>query len=633
MHWVHGRLGHVRARLLVAAALMIAAPNALAAQVEVGRMWTQDARHETRVTLELGAATDYTAFSLTDPERIVFDLKNARLSERFEKGRGAAGLVQGIRTAPRHESDLRVVVDLNRPSRARHFLQPPAAGHGPRLIIRLHAAAVTGVEETTGAHGLAPSRERAMPARERAKSRPLEEPARVRLERGTEARLSTEDGERVPAQATAPISGGERESEKGNNDDQEVEFDIDAPPQTRNRLTPTLTWGGDVELKFEQEANFDLDDSEEDDVTVLKPDFDLALTYKPKETVEAFLNVSLNRQFALQEEGSDRDRDAKLNLKQFNVTFREVVDGLSFKLGRQRMEDEREWLYDDELDALRVFYRLWRVGVEGSISRKRLFRRNLLDDDDEDEEINNYFVIGRLRPYENADVALFALMRDDTDRRASRPIFLGAQLVGEAFETDYWFNFAHVRGKGDFNRRRDENDDLHAFGLDVGATYKLGTDWDPSITLAYAFGTGDSDPDDDVDRAFRQTGLQDNSDRFNGVTSFKYYGELFDPELSNMMIYTIGIGVKASRRSSIDLVYHHYEQHKRTDELRDADVEEDLPGSSRSLGDEVDLVLGFREVKKKLSFEFVLGYFLPGSAFGSDAGDAFLASMELRYRF
>jgi hypothetical protein len=37
-------------------------------------------------------------------------------------------------------------------------------------------------------------------------------------------------------------------------------------------------------------------------------------------------------------------------------------------------------------------------------------------------------------------------------------------------------------------------------------------------------------------------------------------GERLDPELSNLLIFTGGIGIRPTRRSSIDLVYHHYLQ-------------------------------------------------------------------------
>ena len=107
-------------------------------------------------------------------------------------------------------------------------------------------------------------------------------------------------------------------------------------------------------------------------------------------------------------------------------------------------------------------------------------------------------------------------------------------------------------------RGREGSKKIRGIGFDLGATYQFDLPLKPSVAVGYAFGTGTADPKGLVDKSFRQTGLQENEDRFHGVTSFKYYGELFDPELSNLMIFTGGIGIRPTRNSSIDLVYHYY---------------------------------------------------------------------------
>ena len=37
--------------------------------------------------------------------------------------------------------------------------------------------------------------------------------------------------------------------------------------------------------------------------------------------------------------------------------------------------------------------------------------------------------------------------------------------------------------------------------------------------------------------------MQRNRGKFNGVVSFRYYGEVLDPELTNLRILTLGIGL------------------------------------------------------------------------------------------
>ncbi len=170
---------------------------------------------------------------------------------------------------------------------------------------------------------------------------------------------------------------------------------------------------------------------------------------------------------------------------------------------------------------------------------------------------------------------------------------------------------------------------LKGYGIDLGATYVADLPWKPALTLGYAYGTGDDNTRDGVDHKFRQPDLEDNSARFNGIARLKYYGELFDPELSNMAIFTAGLGIRPTRRTSIDLVFHSYRQNELDDDQRSIDVDIDPNGLSTDLGREIDLVIGSREIRD-LSIEFSVGYFNPGNAFPNE--DAFLADFAVRLR-
>ncbi len=68
-----------------------------------------------------------------------------------------------------------------------------------------------------------------------------------------------------------------------------------------------------------------------------------------------------------------------------------------------------------------------------------------------------------------------------------------------------------------------------------------------------------------------------------------------------------------------------------TNEICDSDLDADPNGRSRDLGDEIDVIIGWRQVKN-LRVEVIGGYFMPGRSF--DTGDdAFLFHFETRYRF
>ena len=52
----------------------------------------------------------------------------------------------------------------------------------------------------------------------------------------------------------------------------------------------------------------------------------------------------------------------------------------------------------------------------------------------------------------------------------------------------------------------------------------------------------------------------------------------------------------------------------------------------KDLGREVDLVIGYQEVKNLIT-ELVVAYFWPGDAFSDDADDALFAGLQMRYNF
>ena len=99
-----------------------------------------------------------------------------------------------------------------------------------------------------------------------------------------------------------------------------------------------------------------------------------------------------------------------------------------------------------------------------------------------------------------------------------------------------------------------------------------------------------------------------------------------------MAILTAGAGVKPSQRSSVDLVYHHYRQHRAAARLRRSVLSAVPAGRATHLGDELDLVIGVRDIPHT-DIEIVLGWFRPGDAFAPGADSAFLARFELVYRY
>ena len=413
----------------------------------------------------------------------------------------------------------------------------------------------------------------------------------------------------------------------GNYNHSGVKFEFDDPPATVNRISDSLSWGAEVRLDVEKVDNEDLDSSDGDHVTSMEPLLRTTLSYKPSDRLQGFLELELStKQIVSQGEDQDKEDKTHLYLREASLLFPRLSDNSSLQLGRQRFKDNRTWWYDSRMDSIRYYYRTGRYGAQLSASRRIFVGDDLLADASNDD--TDYFILsGRYAFTDDADLRPYLLVRNSTiEDDDEDPVFLGIQSAGEiSSDLKYWLNAAYVAGESD-------QKDIRAWGLDFGAAFRFDATWRPALTFAAAYGSGDDDPDDGIDRNFRQTGLQENKAKNFGVTRFRYYGEVLDPELSNMLILTGGFGVRPTKKSSIDFVYHYSRQNVASDELRDTDLDEDPGGGNRELGDELDLVIGYRGVKN-MKLRLILGTFSPGSAFTRHTDSSRLAKFRIAYRF
>ena len=407
-------------------------------------------------------------------------------------------------------------------------------------------------------------------------------------------------------------------------------FDPDEPPATNYRLAPFLTFGAEIEADFVFRRNLDLDSRRDDRLSLLEPKLSVAFSFDPIPQFQAYLNVELTPTFVLARgaEETRRKNDVALELKEAYFRIGEIPDGLSLWIGRQKFEDERTWLYDEELDTVRLRYGRGPFVVDLSVSQGGLVRTDLLDDRSRSRNrTDNYILSAAYRLAQAIELEGYAIVRDAHALDEGRPVFLGVRARGEPVEDlDYWLELGYVGGR-DGSRR------LRGWGFDLGATYELQAGPKPALTLGVAFGSGERNAEGGLDRSFRQTGLQANEGDFGGSTNFKYYGEVLDPELSNLAIFTVGLGIRPREWFSVDLVYHYYLQVVASPTLRDAGITAEPSGRSRRLGSELDLIVGLVDLGQRVDIKAVLGYFIPGAAFPAPRDGAWLVGAEVQFRF
>jgi len=318
--------------------------------------------------------------------------------------------------------------------------------------------------------------------------------------------------------------------------------------------------------------------------------------------------------------------DPKLELLQgYGILRMRRERGAALVVGKQRIRDQREWLFDEYLDAVRLYLTVTRPLVLEASYLPSVFPRP----GETFDTWNDLLLRARFIPDSRNEANAYWLMRRDSSPRRRQPIYLGLSLSGRPSpRLRGWLEAAALRGE-------DKGRPQRAYALDFGTTFTTTGRVRPALTLAYAFGSGEEKlSGDPFSQEFRQTGYEDNSGRFGGISSFQYYGEVLDPELSNLEVMTAAAGVRFGYSVSVDVVAHAYHQQIPDDDLRSALRLEGGPnGKSRDLGREVDLILGVSNILRCASASYGFGLFDPGRAFAATNRLATRHRVSLRVGF
>ena len=104
-------------------------PNMLsAAEVRGLRMWP--APDNTRLVFDLNAPVEHSLFTLRNPDRIVIDLQNTKVSGALPSTAYNESRLKGIRYAKRGNNGLRVVLDLKNAVKPKSFVLKPHGAFG-----------------------------------------------------------------------------------------------------------------------------------------------------------------------------------------------------------------------------------------------------------------------------------------------------------------------------------------------------------------------------------------------------------------------------------------------------------------------------------------------------------------------
>ena len=406
------------------------------------------------------------------------------------------------------------------------------------------------------------------------------------------------------------------------------------------------------ELSLEQRGNFDLVTARDRDRRVRDEELKLEARMRAGAHWELLAEGVALRELRRQPATGVVTRTQATQRGQLWAMLRDVAgSGVSVQAGRVALVDRRAWWWDDDLDAVRVLARgtTWRL--ESGFGRE-LARKASTDPGIELQHrgVRRWFGQASWRWRDRQTLEAFALRADDRsgtplpgsvwratdlDPLDGRLRWIGLRASGNGRRASghrwaYWADGARLGGR----------QTLTAFGADTGAgatagasrtqtvrahAFDLGAQWTwpwplrPTATLAFARGSG-AVASDTLDRNFHQTGLHENKARLGGVKRLRRYGELLDPELSNLDVATVGLAFRLKENTSIELLRHQYRQGVASTLLSGARLSQAPTGLHRDIGVEWDLFLAWREWRE-LELTLSLSRFQPGQAYAPDRRD------------
>lgn len=406
-----------------------------------------------------------------------------------------------------------------------------------------------------------------------------------------------------------------------------VARDADAPPPTPFTLSEHWTMGLTAQLDGRVHKDADLDSSVAGDVANVRPQMQFAFLYEIPNTFRFFSATKINRDVTVNEGAVPEHRELLADLDELYVRWIPFQGGV-VSVGRSRMNDPRNWVFassDDKNDNIQLQYRTDSDFIQVVAAARDLLPSNLFEPQDQHRSLNYATTYEHTFP-NGMRAGGFLLLQDRRNEGDGHDrTYFGARSRGTVAggHIDYWTDTIVLRGTSGTTPMR-------SYAFDAGVIYKFLDALQFHLVGSYAYGSGDGDPSDGIDRRFRQTGIQENRYQFGGVSRFKYYGESLNPELSNLGVATAAVGFKPNILSSVDLVVHHYELAKAGNGLIASRLQRQPTGASRNAGNAVDIVAGYRD-RSAVEFEFFGGWFMPGPAFGPHRTDSIYGMFKLKY--
>ncbi len=439
-------------------------------------------------------------------------------------------------------------------------------------------------------------------------------------------------------------------------------------------------------LQYINEENPDLTTDNENNKDSLSTQLQVTAGARINEHLSGFISargLNINGDSGFEDDTGETETidDAFLELRQLWLRYANIaqIAPLYLQVGRQRLREPRALWWNSDNDLVKLAYE--GTVLSGFIAAgedTRSYRAGSDNDFRKDDE-NRFRTLGELswqykydhflegrfayeKDHSGTEPAGSFIRADNRDDEDLQALWVGPRLTGTYIPDRSWMRVIKYRadivglvGEVDEIRSTRVNDstrqvtgsvnrDLRAWAFDGNVILLPGIFGNPALTFGYAFGSGDDDPDDGKDNAFRQTGLEGNSSR-TGLErkQQRNYGEVLRPELSNLHIASAGASIPISDHSDVGLTWFYYRLDEKATDLRSDGITATMNGRNRSVGQAADLILnvGIKEelgiappMINAIDFRFVAGSFFPGDAYDVTGDDnIYRIFTELKFRF
>lgn len=361
-------------------------------------------------------------------------------------------------------------------------------------------------------------------------------------------------------------------------------FDADKRKKTRRPLGKRLTYSGSVGVSHLSEVGRVLDDAAARRARTDQANLSFAARLKINEQLRGFAHLELTAKQkaygAVTYPGQTR-----LRVKEAHLSYA-LSEHTQVSLGRMRFSDPRRRAMDAAGDGVHLGYKTPTWGWELALFKEAFDARGT-------------YALAHAQRYGRGRVqGAYALIE---------------HVGGE--ERLYLAGYAQSKFKGA---------PLFDFGVtavlgDAAGGKRAGLSADATLTKAYAF--RGLKPQLSLGFAFGTEGyvparLASNKAKEGGQAQFKRFGTVFQPELTNLAVATVAVGIRPSRKFSLDLRAHAYAQLNASSVAPVARVTGRTTGLSRHVGHEISLVGAWRP-SKTTKIEIGAGVFKPGRAYES----------------